>query len=95
MYHFNPISDTSLFDNMGTQHLYNPKDKNIEGMNRYIYWYTIEELRSVLKKNETIKLGDGYRHIENNIDKLEEWSGKKYDRIIHDDTVDGKESQHL
>ena len=41
MYHFNPIQDCSLFENMETQYLYNDFDEKKEGMNRYIYWYLV------------------------------------------------------
>ena len=32
MYHFNPISDTSLFKNMETQHFYKKEDKTKKKM---------------------------------------------------------------
>ena len=32
LYHFNPISDTSLFENIETQYLYNKYDEKKEGM---------------------------------------------------------------
>ena len=44
MYHFNPISDTSLFINMETQHFYIPEEgtKLKKGMNKYIYWCDVK-----------------------------------------------------
>ena len=44
LYHFNPISDTSLFENMETQHLYRKEDsRNIkENMIQYVHWYNID-----------------------------------------------------
>ena len=39
MYHFNPISDPTIFENMETQYFYSSDDMNRrkEGMNRYIF----------------------------------------------------------
>ena len=37
MYHFNPISDCSLFENMETQYLNNPNEQRIRGMYQYVY----------------------------------------------------------
>ena len=42
MYHFNPISDCSLFENMETQHLYQSTDKWRKGMIQYVYWYDVD-----------------------------------------------------
>ena len=39
MYHFNPISECKLFENMETQYLYGCKDKKIPRMHQYVYWY--------------------------------------------------------
>jgi len=43
MYHFNPISDTSLFENMQTQHFYTENDINNKknGLYQYIYWVAV------------------------------------------------------
>ena len=57
MYHFNPISDISLFENIETQYLQREKDQKKEGMYRYVYWY--EQDFNILKnkqENETFKL---------------------------------------
>ena len=37
MYHFNPIGDCELFENMETQYLYECDDKKKEGMHQYVY----------------------------------------------------------
>ena len=44
MYHFNPISDWHLFENIETQCIYKEEDKeNInQGISRYVYWYPID-----------------------------------------------------
>ena len=41
MYHFNPISDYSLFENMETQYFYTDYDvmKKKKGMEKYICWF--------------------------------------------------------
>ena len=43
MYHFNPISDYSLFVNMETQCFYEPSDKAKmqRGMSKYVHWYPV------------------------------------------------------
>ena len=40
MYHFNPISECSLFENMETQYLYSEREKKKEGMHQYVYLYS-------------------------------------------------------
>ena len=42
MYHFNPIPETSLFENMETQYLYDEKDKLKEGIKRHVYLYQVD-----------------------------------------------------
>ena len=56
MYHFNPISDISLFNKMETQYLYDKKDIKKERMRQYIYWYTVDgyELKHK-RENEILK----------------------------------------
>ena len=45
MYHFNPIQDTVLFENMETQHFYRRSEcyypRKKEGMTQYIFWYNV------------------------------------------------------
>ena len=57
MYHFNPISDTSLFKNMETQHFYKKEDiKNKkEGMYQYIYWYEVDYKHRMSSLNSIYK----------------------------------------
>ena len=61
MYHFNPIPDTSLFENMETQYLYSKGDKKQEGIERHVYWYQVD-YEIVKKKNSK----DEYKRIELN-----------------------------
>ena len=37
MYHFNPIEDCSIFENMETQYLYSCTDEKRKGMHQYVY----------------------------------------------------------
>ena len=78
MYHFNPINDWELFENMETQYLYGPKDVKKPRMHQYVYWYNPDKK---LKKDEIKK--DYYfnklnKYVFDNMNKLEEWCGKKY-----------------
>ena len=51
MYHFNPISDISLFENMETQYLYNEKDNRYrKEFKRHVYWYEVKY--RLVKKTE-------------------------------------------
>lgn len=63
MYKFNPISDTTLFENIQTQHFYNKCDvkKKKKGMFRYIHWYKVSYEKV---KNE--KPNEIFRRIELN-----------------------------
>ena len=88
MYHFNPISECELFENMETQHLYGPEDKKTPGMHQYVYWYHPDK---ELEENEVIKPINAYKYVVNNIPKLEEWSGKKYSSVLYDSDIDGKD----
>ena len=54
MYHFNPIEDCSLFENMETQYLYNENDMKKEGIIKYVYWYEVD-YRLVKDKNKNDK----------------------------------------
>ena len=72
MYHFNPISEYELFENMQTQYLNGPEDKKKSRMHQYVYWY---DPCKKLEKNEIYKR-DPFRYVTNNIEKLEEWSKK-------------------
>ena len=89
MYHFNPISECELFENMETQHLYGPEDKKTPGMHQYVYWYHPDK---ELEENEVIKPINAYKYVVNNIPKLEEWSGRKYSTVLYDSDIDGKDS---
>ena len=88
MYHFNPIGDFDLFENMETQHIYSYKERKRQGMIKYIYWYSTEELKEKLKENEIIKPIDIYKYIRNNNDKLKEWSECKQGRRLYDSDRD-------
>ena len=92
MYHFNPISDTSLFLNIETQYLYEPTDMKIPKVKRYIYLYSTQELRDTLEMNESILLCNAKKYIYNQEQTLENWSGKEVDRVIYDSEIDGEES---
>ena len=72
MYHFNPIEDCSLFENMESQYFYSkPKDKSWlttimgyfgyggkkSGMHQYVYWYPVDyEMFKNKKENEIFKI---------------------------------------
>ena len=76
MYHFNPIDECELFENMESQYFYKPQDRTTKknDMQQYVYWYNPGR---ELKENEIDK-ANPHKYIVNNIPKLEEWSGKKY-----------------
>ena len=42
MYHFNPINECELFENMESQYLYSEGDKKKEEMYQYVYWYEVD-----------------------------------------------------
>ena len=65
MYHFNPISDISLFENIETQYLYDEKDVRKEGMYQYIYWYE-RDYNIFDKKHEN----EIFKRVELNEDSL-------------------------
>ena len=78
MYHFNPIDNSELFENMETQHFYNPNTnlKEKEGMCKYIYWYNDDEIR---KKNDRkhvynermfLNLGEGKYLVLDNVENI-------------------------
>ena len=52
MYHFNPISEWELFENMETQYLYDRSDIKKENMIQYVYWYKVNRK---LEENEVMK----------------------------------------
>ena len=69
MYHFNPIQDCSLFENMESQYLYGRGYEKKEGMHQYVYWYEVDYKKikegkddKVLKR---IKLSKNSLPIEN------------------------------
>ena len=56
MYHFNPISECELFENMETQYMYNENDIRKEGMHQYVYLYQADyEVFKNRKENEIFK----------------------------------------
>ena len=56
MYHFNPISECELFENMETQYMYNENDIRKEGMHQYVYLYQVDyEVFKKRKENEIFK----------------------------------------
>ena len=56
MYHFNPISECELFENMETQYMYNENDIRNEGMHQYVYLYQVDyEVFKNRKENEIFK----------------------------------------
>ena len=56
MYHFNPISECELFENMETQHVYSRKDIKKERMYQYVFWCTVDyEVFKKRKENEIFK----------------------------------------
>ena len=71
MYHFNPISECSLFENMETQHLYTKEDKKVGGMYEYIYWY--EVVYEVFKNKEDNEL---FKKVELNKYDFDSTEGK-------------------
>ena len=85
----NPISDFELFNNMETQYLYELEDYKTPGMHQYVYWYHPDK---ELEENEVIKPINAYKYVVNNMNKLEEWSGKKYSSVLYDSDIDGKDS---
>ena len=88
MYHFNPISECELFENMETQHLYTKEDKKKEEIHQYVFCYNPERK---LEENETIK--GPLKYVMNNMNILEEWSNKKFDSVLYDSDRDGKSSR--
>ena len=66
MYHFNPISDTSLFVNMETQHFYCRFDsmRKKDGIFGCKYWYEPKNI------HESFEF-----YIQSNIPTLERWCG--------------------
>ena len=56
MYHFNPISECELFENMESQYMYNENDIRKEGMHQYVYLYQVDyEVFKNRKENEIFK----------------------------------------
>ena len=56
MYHFNPIRECELFENMETQYMYNENDIRKEGMHQYVYLYQADyEVFKNRKENEVFK----------------------------------------
>ena len=58
LYHFNPISECELFENMETQYLYDKNDIKKEEMSQYVYWYEVDyEVFKNRNENEIFKSG--------------------------------------
>jgi len=89
MYHFNPIGDTSLFENMETQHFYNKDDVKNKEANKYqyIYHFGDKELQQNKKANE-IFIGDEINYLYRQVPLLNNWCGKEFDKIIYDSDED-------
>ena len=69
MYHFNPIRDCELFENMETQYLYLKEDKKKEGFMFYVYWYLVDYgMVKNKRKNEEYKRVILNGHKELNIE---------------------------
>ena len=61
LYHFNPISEFELFENMETQYFYKKEDEvnKIEGMHQYVYWNAVD-----YEKSKNGKANEVFRIIE-------------------------------
>ena len=80
MHHYNLLSDCDLFYRMETQYLYKQDDvKRDYVMIQFIYQYRQDK---ELKENE-IMICDAYKYVINNMNNLEEWSGKKYSKVLY------------
>lgn len=84
MYFFNPISDTTLFENLQTQHFYKKQDINKKLINKYqyIYWY-YEYYNNIKNKNNN----DIYKNVIFNnrkINKIPNYITKLDDSIYYD-----------
>jgi len=79
MYHFNPISNISLFENIQTQHFYNQEDINNKknGLYKYIYWI-------VTNADEVIN------YLKNKINNIEN-ENKEYKNISIDKNIQEKD----
>ena len=60
-----------------------------EGMHQYVYWYNPGR---EMEENEIMKPIKPYKYVINNIDKLEEWSGQKFDTVLYDSERDGEDA---
>ena len=71
MYHFNPISDPSLFINIQTQHFYFQEDYNLYKLNKmyqYIFWRTDTNLLDLIQ-NDILNDDNSYGAINKYIIK--------------------------
>ena len=89
MYHFNPISDTSLFENLETQHFYKNDDLNqiLPNKFQYINWtrkYLNNETR-INKDNKTLIYFEDYS-TENNYNK----NDPKYEQVFDNNVINKK-----
>ena len=58
MYHFNPISECELFENMETQYLYYKSDKRYKTEEkRHVYWYQVNYIELKKKEDNVFKKG--------------------------------------
>ena len=89
MYHFNPISEVDLFENVETQHFYNKNDIKLEKDNlyQYIYWFKDKDLERNKKQNQIFKDRD-LNYITSIYKLLENWSEKEYKSIVFDSYYD-------
>jgi hypothetical protein len=85
MYHFNPISDNSIFKNVETQHFYSLDDVKYKkpGMFKYVYHFVDKKLMENKFDNE-IFIDIPYQIIENNFNILSLWTNKKIGKKLYD-----------
>ena len=96
LYHFNPINETSLFENMETQHFYNYSDiiNKKDNMFKYIYWFKNKEMEKYKQDNEIFK-DINLNYIIYYIPLLEEWSGLNFNQILYDSEIDERTNKSL
>lgn len=88
-YRYNPISDTTLFKSIQTQHLYTPQDAHCKlgGMSRYIDWTMADSAHTIGK---TVHIRDPYKHIMCNMPLLQRWCNKRFDTVMFDSATGGR-----
>ena len=81
LYNYNPISNTTLFRSICTQHLYTKNDKLERNVLNYVDW-TVND--RVYNNGKVFMIRDAYKHVIYNVPLLEEWTGLTYDRVLFD-----------